>query len=177
MAVSWVWRLLLTVYNILLAVLGAVIISIAAGNVGLLHQFDGLFATPYNSLFTGIIGGLLMIFAVVLLVLGLKRDRPESLLIEDSPFGEVCITVAAISEIITKAARGVEGVRDVQPAVTYTKKGVMIYLHLMAGPDVRLPELSSLLQEKVRDQVETLVGIKVVGVRILVDQPALRRAK
>lgn len=174
---SWFWKLLLTIYNLLLVALGAYIVSVASGNMHLLKGLVAVFAVPSSRILAGAVGGLIFALGVIFLIASLRREKQDSLILADGAYGQVCITVPAISQVILKSARGLSGVREVRPVITGHKQGLTIYLHLLVTPDVVVPELTALLQERVKEDVEHLIGLPVAEVSVLVDEPTIKRAK
>jgi uncharacterized alkaline shock family protein YloU len=115
-----------------------------------------------------------LLLAVVILLIGiLPFLRPTKKLNErsfrtSSKFGEIRVTMDALSDIIMRSANEVAGVRMVQPSVREREDGLEVIVHCQLNPEVVIPEISDQLQSKVREDVERYTGIKVAEVKVLV---------
>jgi len=81
----------------------------------------------------------------------------------------VSITVAAIKTIISRAVKKVDGVKETRSSVAQGPDGVIIYLHMMINPEISVPEMSKNVQAAVKEQLESIGGLQVSEVRVLVD--------
>ena len=172
------WKSIMTLYNLLLIGLSAVIIALALGNTEPLQWIDQAFGTFQNRILSGSVGIILALAGFILLI-HLFRSREENeVVVQESIAGKVIITVPAIKQIVLKAVKQVEGVREIKPEVTSGKNGVVVSLTLMVNPDYKIPEMTAVVQEKVANLLEEVGGLKVAEVRIKVDdfapKPAVR---
>lgn len=166
------WRLMVFIYNLLLIFVSGSLVALAMGYRQPLLWLETLLATPQNRLLTGIVAGLLVIIGLYLLIAGLKRDKPRTMTVQEGPLGDVSMTIPAVKQIIMKAARNVEGLREVRPEVEYTSSGVSIRLHLMINPDYKVPEMTEALQNQVSRYLEEIGGLQVAEIKVLVDDIA-----
>lgn len=133
---------------------------------------------PYNVL----VDGLLWIrvhpweslaLAVFLLLIGLipylrPRKTVELSFSTSSKWGEVRVAMKALSDIISRSAQAMPGVRQVQPVLRQREDGLEIILNSQFNPEFVIPETAEELQTKVKDDVERYTGIKVAEVKVLV---------
>lgn len=103
----------------------------------------------------------------VLLILR-PRDHHEVAFVVPSHLGEVRITQDALRGIITRAALGVEGVRQVESTLQQRPEGLEITVIGELFPEVVLREISEILQTVVKKDVENYTGIRVTEVKVLV---------
>lgn len=174
---SWVWKLVLSIYNLALVALGTVMISMAAGNAELLNTINNCFASPWQRVWTGAVGGLLFVLGIMLLLVSLRRENPEAVLIRDAAGGQIFITIPAVEQVILKSARSLAGVREARPVIKSLRTGIKVYLHLLVAPDTVIPELTAELQQVVKAEVEHMVGIPVLEIKVLVDDTEDRRER
>ncbi|MDD3268452.1 MAG: alkaline shock response membrane anchor protein AmaP [Syntrophomonadaceae bacterium] len=165
------WRLVLFIYNLLLASLAGVAVAAAAGRPEPLYYIELALSTPQNRVVLGTVAILIIAVALFLLFSGLKRaSKPdETILVKSELNGQVSITVPAIKLIIMRAVKKVEGVRDIRPAVSNAQDGLVVYLHMMINPEHNVPEMSRKLQEVVKQYLEEIGGLQVSEVKVLVD--------
>ncbi|MDD2620670.1 MAG: alkaline shock response membrane anchor protein AmaP [Syntrophomonadaceae bacterium] len=165
------WRLVLFLYNLLLACLAGIVVAAAAGRPEPLYYIRLALSTPQNRVVLGTIAILILVLALFLLFAGIKRtSKPdETILVKSELNGQVSITVPAIKLIIMRAVKKVEGVRDIRPAVSNAQDGLVVYLHMMINPEHNVPEMSRKLQEVVKQYLEEIGGLQVSEVKVLVD--------
>lgn len=128
---------------------------------------DGLFwlqSHPWESL-------ILAIFFLLIGLLPFFRPRKKPMGVSfntSSKWGEIRVTVEALSDIITRSAHAMPGVRHVQPAIRQREDGLEIILNSQLNPEFVIPEVAEELQTKIKDDVERYSGIKVAEVKVLV---------
>jgi len=174
---TWFWRLLLTVYNLGLLALGTAMIATAAGNQVVLNSLTYWFANPWERVWAGAVGGLLLILGMILIVLTLRREASDAVLVKDGANGQIFITIPAVEQVVLKSARALPGVRETRPVIKNIHQGLKIYLHLLVVPDTIVPELTANLQQVVKADVERMVGVPVLEVRVLVDDTEKRERR
>ncbi|MBQ9992764.1 MAG: hypothetical protein IJP33_04985, partial [Firmicutes bacterium] len=80
-------------------------------------------------------------------------------------FGQVDISLAAIDAVVGKVAKSFEGIRDVKTRIKSDNAGISVLLDVVMNADCNIPETIALLQQDVKAQLETTVGISVVSVK------------
>lgn len=163
------WRLMLTLYNLLLSLLGLCAIAVAVGYSQPLQLTSEWLSVGQNRIILGGGGFVLTLIGLNLLFLGLKGENQEGILVQDSLNGRVTITIPAIKQLVLRAVRTVEGIREVKPEVRNGKNGVRIDLVVMIGPDYKVPEMTDNVQKKVREMLENIGGLAVDAVQVTVD--------
>jgi len=101
---------------------------------------------------------LLLIGLVYLGTFGRPRPRLRTISFE-SEGGTVSISVNAVCDFIRKLASEFEAVKDIDPKLRAEKDMVSIDLNLKVRTGTRVPELSTLLQERVRESIRDGLGI------------------
>jgi len=172
---SWLWKIVLSLYNLALISLGAVMISLASGNSAILDNINVWMVNPWDRIWAGAVGGLLIVLGFMLLIMSLKKETGETVLVRDAAGGQIFITITAVEQIVLKTVRTLTGVRESRPVIKSTRPGLKIYLHLLLVPDTVVPELTAELQQLVKAEVERLVGVPVLEVKVLVDDSAYQR--
>ncbi|MGE5449918.1 MAG: alkaline shock response membrane anchor protein AmaP [Methanomassiliicoccales archaeon] len=174
---SWLWRLILTIYHLGLVALGGIMISTASGNPGVINGINSWLSNPWDRIWAGAVGGLLLVLGIMLIIFTLKREVPEAVLVKDGLAGQIFITIPAVEQIVLKSARALPGVRETRPVINSSRLGLKIYLHLLIAPDAVVPELITSLQQMVKDDVEHFVGVPVLEVKVLVDDSEAKRER
>ncbi len=115
-------------------------------------------------------GAVVLLIALVLLVSGLHRGaRPADTVLRHGELGEVRIAIAAIENMVLRVTQQCSGIKESDRRVSQSPQGLSIETRIKVMPDLELPELSSALQEKIREYVERITGIKVATVRVVVE--------
>ena len=83
--------------------------------------------------------------------------------------GEVNIAFQAVENMALRVAREINGIRETTTKVQLTEMGLTIELRVKVLPDLQIPNLSSELQDKVREYVEDKTGTSVNEVRVTVE--------
>jgi len=170
------WKSIMALYNLLLIGLSAIIIALALGNTEPLQWINQIFGTVQNRILSGSVGIILALVGIILLVRLFSSEQETEIVVQDSIAGKVVMTVPAIKQIVLKAVKQVEGVREIKPEVANGRNGVVVSLTLMVNPDYKIPEMTAQVQEKVAKLLEEVGGLKVAEVRIKVDDFAAKPA-
>ncbi len=121
---------------------------------------DFIFETMQNSPVLGVILGLLLIliFFIYLGTFGPARPRMKTLSF-DSESGAVSISMNAVSDFIQKLGDEFGAVISLSPRIRSEKGFISIDLDVKIQTGTRIPELSQLLQDRVRESVRDGLGI------------------
>lgn len=113
---------------------------------------------------------LLLVAGILMLYLGIYR-KPEPQLGSIGTIGgsSVSIGLPAVVDAVKKAAKAVEGVKDVQTEVKVKNDALQVRLTISQMPDVAVPvpELAAKVQDAVRQQLEQQIGVKVDKVEVM----------
>ncbi|MEL7608512.1 MAG: alkaline shock response membrane anchor protein AmaP [Bacillota bacterium] len=167
-------RFLLLIILLLVLVLALLCLAFAAGLIpqALIVGFVGiLYGNPVNAMIACGIGLVLAILALRLMFAGHKRapaPMPQSVLIKSTENGTVYISLAAIDTMVQKHCRAQNRIRECESMICPTKDGVAIRLKLSTMPDTNLPEMTASLQETLKEYIQSLSGISVVDIPILI---------
>jgi len=86
------------------------------------------------------------------------------------PEGSITLTAAAVTELVAKAARSVDGVRLRRPRraveVRHAAGRTSVSLELGAAPGLLLPGLASAVQERVGETLAQVTGLEVEAVDV-----------
>lgn len=166
------WRLIVFIYNVFLIAVSASVVALTLGYNQPLRWLQATLVTVQDRVVTGTVAGFFVLVGIYLLVASLKPDKPQVATVKEGAMGEVCMTIPAIKQIILKAAKTVEGIREVRPVVKLTKNGLNVFLHLMINPDYKVPEMTETLQLQVNRYLEEIGGLQVAEIKVLVDDIA-----
>ena len=171
-------KILLSILLLLIAALAVGLFGIATKLVtkGMLDIGVSVIIYEKNALILAGVGFVLLIFVIRLFVaMGKKRDaagsaakQPTSALLLEGEGGTAYITLAAIDAMVQRHCRGNGKVKECESAVSLVEAGITVNLKLSVLNETIVPELVTDLQKSLREYVETLSGIRVREVNILI---------
>lgn len=131
----------------------------------------------HGSLETVLLAVLLAIFSLLIFVLSFRRGESVETLLSHSQLGELRICFKAIENLVLKAARTVDGVREVKTRMMQTENGLTIFLRAITFPDLDIPQVSTELQAAVKEYVEKTTGASVAEVKVMIENVVTDQAK
>ncbi len=163
-------RILLVLYS--LAVAGVALLTVS--HVFRFPLLDRLYVEyPYQ----------VLVAAVILFLLSLRfifirsGDSGElQAIVSKTEHGEVRISVQTLESLAERAARLVRGVNDLKTKVRPSEVGIRVAVRISVDPDLNIPQLTSTVQEKITDYVESTTGLTVQEVIVHVSDIAKPQA-
>ena len=128
-----------------------------------------------NSLILAGSGLVLLLISVKLLFAGKSKKadvRPASALMKQTEFGGTYISLEAIDSMVQKHCRALPRVKDVHTTLQSTETGITIGIRLCVLPDTDVVTLSGELQKSLKENIESLTGITVNEIGVLVESAA-----
>ncbi|MCD6156073.1 MAG: alkaline shock response membrane anchor protein AmaP [Candidatus Atribacteria bacterium] len=119
--------------------------------------------------FLGILLSALFLVAACLVFRLLFLRKKEEHLIFDTGEGKIRISFSSIKALSREAVKDIPSIVSVEPQVESSKQGTSVVVKLLVKPDTVIPELSSLVQNRIREQIERQTGIALRDVRLFVD--------
>ncbi len=159
-------RILLTLYTIVMAAVSVLIVCFVAGMFPVAAIADYLHMIPGRWEFA-VIGVLIFILSIRLLVAGVTRVGPKDIVVHIGDEGVVRVSMAAVEKFVEKTAAQVRGVHNVKTWVNAS--GDMLKVKITAGvlPEANIPEISKIVQDKIKTSVKETVGREVSEVEII----------
>lgn len=157
------------------------LLLIAVAAAGALFSFMPGSSAYYLDWLTDVLGGyrwFVLAGAAVLLVLALfimfgsafhhSRQSKSSTIKAGDSGDNIQISVGAIDCIVGQVVKGYDQVKSVHTVVSETPDGVKVKAKTVVNGDINIPQLAKLLQDDIRIQLESMVGLKVKDVSIIV---------
>ena len=164
------WRLLLSIYSILLILVAAAAAIVSFAEIDL-QPYLQTALNDQNRIMIGAIAVLVLILALSFLILSWKQNSSDDdgILVQEGLLGEVSMTVAAIKLLIMRSIRQIDGIKDIRPEIKRDKSGLSVKLHMMINPELNVPEVTAATQKIVKEQLENIGGLQVNAVKVRVD--------
>ncbi len=115
-------------------------------------------------------GANIIVSLLLLLGIGARSSRRQAeTVLQYSELGEVRISIAAMENMVLRVTQRHEAVKESSRKVVNTPQGLVIYVKAKVLPDLNLPDLASELQKSISAYIEEITGIKVLEVKILME--------
>lgn len=129
-----------------------------------------------------IVGLALLAICCLLLFCGRSKKQkveaaPASTLMQQNEIGGTYIALDAIDSMVQKHCRAVPNVRDCHTSLRALEDGVSIGIRLAVLPDTDVATLTQQLQASLKEYIQSLTGISVKEIGILVENAAEDPAK
>ncbi|UMZ73954.1 alkaline shock response membrane anchor protein AmaP [Natranaerofaba carboxydovora] len=124
-----------------------------------------------------LIGLVILLISIRTLWIAFKREKKVDSVTKELELGEVKISLDAIETMVKQVAEQTKGVKDIQTKIRSQEDGVIIYFKGKVLPDVIIPELSEELQNDIKEHVETVSGIVVKEVKMLIENISNEKGK
>lgn len=178
-------RILLAILLIVAIVFSVALFGISLNIIRLdtVTDFVSLFYTfTQNKLILAGSGLILLIISLKLLFAGRGKrgkepQRPESTLIKQSDIGGTFIALSAIDSMVQKFCAAQDRVRDCHTTVRSVENGVNIGVRLSVLANTDIVSLTEQLQTQLKEHVETMMGVHVQEVGILVENADVAEAQ
>jgi len=116
-------------------------------------------------------GGAVLLSMLVYLLSGVSSRRPVDYLVFKGRNGKVSVKVQTVNDYIAQIADEFADVLSMEPRLTPASGTVEVDLDVRVKAGTQIPEMSSLLQDRVRAAVKEHVGLfEVKKVRINIDE-------
>lgn len=121
---------------------------------------------------TALLAGAAMVLLALLHALTLARSRPRLKFVTfDSEHGAVAISVHAVRDFIRKVGEEFSVINQIDPKIHADRDQIRIDLDVKMVAGARVPELSQMLQTRVREGLRDGLGLDDVGaIRVRVQE-------
>ena len=156
-------RLLLWVLSALAVVLGILLLVLVV-----FPSLAILQLTPVRWV-VGVLALLSILCAVLLHLRRAIRKRGEAALVNEGENGSAYVTLSVISDMAKRIALDCDGVRSCKSTVKNNGSGVDVELEMALNPGVAVAPLAAMLQERLKNRILEMTGIRVGKVGIMVE--------
>ncbi|GAB6274836.1 MAG: hypothetical protein STSR0004_17010 [Peptococcaceae bacterium] len=125
-----------------------------------------------------------LIFLVLFILIGIRLfwvsirpERKKQIIVQEGALGKVRVAIPAIENLVEKTVAQNSGVREIKAQVTTVPQGIGIKMRATVTPDIQIPEISKVIQEKVKEEVLEVTGITVQEVSILISSIAAKKLR
>ncbi len=171
---NFFFRVLTAVYALISAFISALIMISPFADKGLMKNFlDWADITLYRSDKYNVVlflaGLLFLLLNLFILFSGLRFKGINKYICFKNDSGQVRISANSVESIALGLARKSRSVREAKSKVRFKNESVEILMKLSVYPDTHVPNLSRLLQNQIKDAVESMTELTVSNVDINID--------
>ena len=115
----------------------------------------------------GLLGFLFILLSFMFAKIISGAQSKERTIAFDNPGGRVTISLFALEDMIKRLVLRESEIKEVRSNLVATKKGLEVEVRLIFKADVNIPEMTSRLQELIKDKIQDMIGIEeTIVVRI-----------
>jgi len=181
-------RIAILFYVVTISTLGALIIaSVFVLDQTLLDKIDYYLQLLASDLqlktIVGLIGLLFILLSLIFARIISGARQKERTIAFDNPSGRVSISLIAMEDMVKRLILRESEVKEGRPNIIATKKGLDIEARLVLKADVNIPEVTSRLQNLIKEKIQEMIGIeeavtvKIHVVKITADEGKFKRSK
>ncbi len=104
--------------------------------------------------------------------------QKEKTIAFDNPSGRVSVSLSAVEDLVKRLLQKFAEIKEVKPVIVATKRGLEIDVRLVLKADVNIPEMTSQIQENIKQKVQDIIGLEDnVTVRIHISKITAEEGK
>ena len=121
-------------------------------------RIQELYASPWRSLQTGMVGLLFIFVGLAFAKIMIKRGRQTEALIYQGEIGPIVVSAAAIEDIVKKVLKRFSLIKEWKTKVLIDGREVEIRLRFVIWSGGDLPELLAQVQREIRERLQKILG-------------------
>lgn len=131
----------------------------------------------------GLTGLLFILLSLIFARIISGARQKERTIAFDNPSGRVSISLIAMEDMVKRLILREAEVKEGRPNIIATKKGLDIEARLVLKADVNIPEVTSRLQNLIKDKIQEMIGIeetvtvKIHVIKIIAEEGKFKRGK
>ncbi len=147
------------------------------------HYLILIYEDPVINLITIGSSLLVVLFSFLFARIVYGSQQKEKNIAFDNPSGRVSVSLGAVEDLVRRMIQKVEEVKEVRPSIIASKKGIEIESRLVLRSDVNIPQMTSRLQDMVKNKIQEILGIeesvhvRIHIVKIINEQPKAKAKK
>ncbi|MDD3653721.1 MAG: alkaline shock response membrane anchor protein AmaP [Desulfotomaculaceae bacterium] len=171
-------RALLAVYTVFLTLIFFLLSSVMLDWTAPLHLLRDLFYPDRSEIFWPMIL-ILLLAGIRLFWVAVRRPggKDRHVILAESALGQVNISLQAIENLVVKVVGQVNGVREVKPKILSDSQGVGVQVRAVVTPDINVPEVSSEIQQRIKERVFEVTGVNVSSVKVFIENIAAHKPR
>ena len=166
-------RILLTLYLLFFLAVAVITVCCAWGLISMDYPAYWLDQVYGNLGVKWIVSAIALVVVVVSLMLmfsGIRRRKPKTAMIRMTEGGIISITISALEEMTMRFVAANESVRTVKATACVRDSKLNVQAKLAVAEGTNIPEVLQSLQTGLKTHIQTLAGIEVNKIMLLVEK-------
>jgi uncharacterized alkaline shock family protein YloU len=168
-------RILLTLYLLFFLAVAGITICCAWGLISMDYPTWWL-DQVYNNLgvkwIVSVISMVVIIISFMLMFSGIRRRKPKTALVRMTEGGTISITISALEEMTMRFVAANASVRTVKATAVVRDSKLNVQAKMAVAEGTNIPEVLQSIQAGLKTHIETLSGIEVNKIMLLVEKTA-----
>jgi uncharacterized alkaline shock family protein YloU len=161
-------RMIIGILSLGYIIASIVLILVSIGWLGPINFFLGFINNINNRWILGLTSALVFVVTFSLFLSSFKSKPVKQTIIQETNLGQIKITLSALEQLILKASKSVQGVRDVKSFISTAGNVISVLVKVQVIPDINIPQLSVDLQTTIKDYLLKTSGTSVNEVKVQV---------
>lgn len=163
-------KLINFIFSLVILVVSVVIVLVTAGfiedDIVYTYMSENIFSEANNTI-TCIVA-IVVFFAALKTTIFLSKTntKKKAAIMVDTTHGKIQIAQETIENTAKSVVKNYQEVKDAQVRMVKDKKAVNVYMSLLVLPNTNIIELSSKVQDEVKEAIQNTTGVKVNNVDI-----------
>lgn len=125
----------------------------------------------------GIIGLLLFLAGIRLGQLSYSHNSKKGIIIQETPLGKVKVSLVAAENLIHKLLKSISEIKEVKPTIRGVGGKISVTLRIAIVPETNVPQLTTRIQNLIKEGILDVLGVEVCQVKVLVDNMLAHTAR
>jgi len=131
------------------------------------YYLNVVYKDPLLGMIIVAVSGAMIVLSLIFARVITGGKQQEKTIAFDNPSGRVSVSLTAVEDLVRRLMYKVPEIKEVRPSIIASKKGLEIESRLILRSDVNIPEMTSRLQELIKNKVQEILGLdETVTVRI-----------
>lgn len=163
-------RALLALYSFIMGILSVYVIFLSFGWDIIRQILNFTLNNPGQRTVLGFLGFVFFLISVRLFITATHKVKPvSSTVVQETSLGQIRVTLEALESMVRRAVGPVKGIREITPHIVCDPTGVSIIVRAVVSHDTSVPDVTTEIQDKVKEYLQQVAGITVHAVKILVE--------
>ena len=150
-------------------ILISVLLFILALPLVSLEFFKTSLETTYGNLWLTVPSAVLLPIALYVLFKGLQSSPKQKVVSLKVSMGEINISISAVENMVYNVMTKWEDIKANRIKIKRHQEGIAVTVNITGPSEKVIPELVEELQRSIKEHLEVMTGISVVGVSVVLD--------
>lgn len=172
-------RFILTLYSLALVVISLFVMATSLNLISstyITNAIEEIYTSSQVGLIYFACAAIFFLISLKFLFTGMRvraeKGRAGVSVHSPTEYGDVRITLDTIESIACTAARRIRGIRDLKARVRAEENKTSIHVKVTVDGETPLPGLVEQVQQVIKERVETIAGLSIAEVTVLVSEVA-----